>query len=76
MPLSQDTGAFWFWSAESAELMVKVVDGRAVNGHFWVFVAGLSNVAYTVTVVDTATGSARQYVNPAGRLQSRADTAF
>ncbi len=34
----------------------------------------LANVAYTIRVVDTLTG-AQEYVNPAGRLVSFADTA-
>jgi hypothetical protein len=76
IPLTADTGLFWFYSPESLELIVKVVDGRALNGHFWVFVAGLSSLAYTAVVTDTVTGEAKTYVHPAGSLTSKADTAF
>jgi len=48
------------------ELLIKVVDGRAFNGHFWVFYGALSDVAYTVTVTDTTTGAVRTYVNRSG----------
>jgi hypothetical protein len=54
--------------------MIKIVDGRAVNGHFWMIYGSLSNVEYTVTVTDTATGGSRMYTNSAGQLASRADT--
>jgi hypothetical protein len=40
-----------------------------------VFYGALSDVAYTITVTDTATGTVRTYDNPAGQLASRADTA-
>jgi len=75
LPLTGDTGAFWFFSPENVELIVKVLDGRGVNGHFWVFYGALSNVAYTVTVTDTVTGAVRTYTNPQGRLASFADTS-
>jgi hypothetical protein len=75
LPLGDATGAFWFFAPAAADAFVKVVDGRAVNGHFWVFIAGLSNVAYTVSVTDTATGAVRTYRNAQGALASRADTA-
>jgi len=54
--------------------MVKVLDGRAVNGRYWVFYASLSDVAYTLTVTDRVTGQVKVYDNPAGRLASVADT--
>ncbi len=75
MPLSDDTGTFWFLAPSNIELMVKVLDGRAVNGHFWVFSGGMSDFRYTVTVTDTLTGTVRTYTNPAGHIRSTADTA-
>lgn len=71
--LTADTGAFWFFGPDNLELMVKVLDGRGVNGHFWVFYGALSDVAYTVTVTDTVADTARTYANLAGRMASRAD---
>jgi hypothetical protein len=54
-----------------------VLDGRAVNGHFWVFYGALSDVSYTITVTDTVTGISRTYHNDLHQLASRADvTAF
>ena len=73
IPLSTDTGAFWFFSSTNYELMIKVLDGTSVNGHFWVFYGALSNVQYTITVTDTRTGAVKVYSNPFGTLASVAD---
>jgi hypothetical protein len=75
VPLTADTGSFWFFSNSNLELIVKVLDGRAVNRHFWVFYGGLSDVEYTLTVTDTATGARETYTNPAHRLASAADVS-
>jgi cytochrome c oxidase subunit 2 len=74
VPLTSDTGAFWFFQPSNLELVLKVLDGRAINGHFWVFYGALSNVEYAITVTDTETGAVRRYHNPEGRLASEADT--
>ncbi|HEV3454994.1 MAG TPA: hypothetical protein VHG32_00470 [Thermoanaerobaculia bacterium] len=64
--LTPDTGAFWFFSPSNLELVVKVLDGCAVNGHYWVFAGGLTDVGVVVTATDTRTGQSRSYTNPAG----------
>ncbi len=74
VPLSADTGYFWFGRETNVELMVKVLDGRNSNGHFWVFYGALSNLAYTITVTDTQTGAVKVYDNPRGTFGSRGDT--
>jgi|GEM_PF-5898621 len=43
---------------------------------FWVFLGGLSDITYTTTVTDMATGARKQYVHPAGTVGSIADTSF
>lgn len=72
-PLASDTGAFWFFDRQNPELLIKVLDGRAVNGHYWVFFGALTNVEYDLTVTDTETGARRTWHNPAGTMASRAD---
>ncbi len=74
VPLTGDTGYFWFFTANNVELVLKVVDGRAVNGKFWVFYGALTDVEYTVTVTDSLTGNVRTYVTPSGTPTSQADT--
>jgi photosystem II stability/assembly factor-like uncharacterized protein len=73
--LGDESGYFWFFDSQNTELFVKLVDGRSVNGHFWVFYGALSDVAYTVRIQDLATGAERTYRNPAGHLASVGDTA-
>jgi hypothetical protein len=76
LPLTNEAGAFCFFDSSNLELMVKVVDGRAVNGHFWVFYGALSNVEYRLTVTDTQQPPAvKTYFNPQGQVASLADTA-
>src|SRR4029077_3807195 len=60
--LSGDTGYFWFFNPANVELIVKVLDGRALNNRFWVFYGALSNVKYTLTVTDTVTSGVKVYV--------------
>ncbi len=73
VPLTSDTGAFWFFDDANLELTVKVLDGRAVNGKYWVFFGALSDVDYTITVTRPETGEVKTYHNPRGTLASRAD---
>src|SRR5262249_12043911 len=75
LPLTPDTGTFSFFDAGNVELLVKVLDGRPLNGKFWLFYGALSNVEYMLTVTDTATGQVKRYPNPAGRFASVADTS-
>ncbi len=72
--LTDDTGYFWFFSESNVELIVKALDGRAINGNFWIFYGALSNVEYTLKVTDTRTGKVKRYRNPRGRFASRGDT--
>lgn len=73
VPMTADTGLFWFFRSTNLELMVKVLDGRALNGHYWVFYGALSDVDYEITVTDTTTGAVRTYHNPQGQMASFAD---
>jgi plastocyanin len=73
--LTGDTGEFWFFSANNIELVIKVVDGTAFNGNYWVFYGALSNVEYKIEVTDTVTGYSKTFVNAAGNLASVADVS-
>jgi hypothetical protein len=72
--LTHDAGYFWFFNDDNVEVAIKVLDGRSVNGRFWVFYGALSNVEYEITVTDSATGRVGTYRNPAGRFASVGDT--
>jgi hypothetical protein len=66
LPLTSDTGAFWFFGADNLELVVKLLDGCQLNDSFWVFAAGLTNVAVRLTVTDTWTAESKTYEHQAG----------
>jgi predicted esterase len=61
-----EAGTFWFFTPSNLELDVKVLDGCGVNGKWWVFAAGLTNVGVALTVTDTQTGEQRRYVSDRG----------
>ncbi|MCP4664167.1 MAG: hypothetical protein GY856_52960, partial [bacterium] len=75
---SADSGLFWFFDTANWEMLVKILDGCAVNDHYWVFAAATTNVEYTLRVTDTETGRGQSYFNPLGVSSSAitAATAF
>ena len=66
IPRTSDTGMFWFFSRDNVELVVKVLDGCASNGHRWVLMGGLTDVVVDVSVMDTVTGETKSYGSPGG----------
>ncbi len=66
VPITDDTGYFWFFDAANIEVVTKVLDGCGVDGHYWVFSGGLTNVEVMLAVTDTRTNAVATYVNPPG----------
>ncbi len=64
--LTGDSGYFWFFDPANIELTVKVLDACSVNGHEWIFAAGMTNLAVEIQVTDQLTGAVVTYSNPAG----------
>ncbi len=62
--LGSDSGYFWFFDPSNVELIVKVLDGCALNDRFWVFAGGLTNVGVELRVYDTRFFFERVYTNP------------
>ncbi len=62
--LTGDTGYFWFFDSSNVEVVVKALDGCAVNQRYWVYGGGLTDVHVVMTVTDTLTGATQTYVNP------------
>jgi hypothetical protein len=60
---SDTSGAVSFFDASTVDLIVKVLDGRAVNSRFWVFAGSLTDVEFSLQVTDTQTGAVRIYHN-------------
>ena len=62
--LTNDTGYFWFFDQANVEVVVKVLDGCAINGNFWVFAGGLTDVEVSMTIRDTQSGAVKTFDNP------------
>jgi hypothetical protein len=67
VPLTADTGYFWFFAAANVEVVVKVLDACGPFERFWVFASGLTDVGVVLEVTDTLSGEVRVYENPLGR---------
>lgn len=67
MPPTEDSALFYFFSPDNWEAMVKVLDGCALNGKYWVFGAASTDVGYTLKVKDLANaGAVSEYRHEAG----------
>jgi hypothetical protein len=64
IPLTADTGYFWFFQNTNVEMVIKVLNACGYNGRFWVFSGGLTDVMVTMKVTDAQTGLVQTYVNP------------
>jgi len=66
VPLTDDTGYFWFFDPANVEVTVKVIDACSLNHRYWIFAGGLTNVRVDLRIADTATGVTKTYSNPLG----------
>ncbi len=66
VPLTDDTGYFWFFQPSNIEAVVKILDACAPFGHYWFFAGGLTNVEVTLELLDTFTGVGQSYTNLQG----------
>jgi PKD repeat protein len=66
IPLTGDSGYFWFFDASNIEAVVKVLNGCGIDGAYWVFAAGLTNVKVDLKAIDTQTGIVYDKQNPQG----------
>jgi hypothetical protein len=66
VPLTGDSGYFWFFDDDNVEAIVKVLDACVINDHFWVFAAGLTDVETLLTVTDTELLRSRGYQSELG----------
>lgn len=72
---TEQSGTFWFFDSASVELIVKVLDGRPVNGAWWVYGASQTDLEYWIRVRDTRTGAIQLYHNRPGEIRGFGDTA-
>ena len=70
--LARDSGGFWFFSPDNLEVTVKILDGRAINGRWWVIIASMTDLHFEVEI-SRAGGPARTYVQTAGENRNFID---
>jgi len=73
VPYSKTTGEMWFFDRSNPELLVKMLDSRAINGHFWFFYGVLTDVELWLRAADTATGRVGLYHKDSGKLCGASD---
>ena len=65
---TNDSGLFWFFDpGDNWEVLIKVLDGCALNGNVWVYGASTTDLGYAIRVTDTATGVVKEYRNEPGQ---------
>lgn len=71
------SGLLYFYGPDNLEVLVKVLDGCALNGHRWVFVAPVTDLAFTM-VIRSPLGKNFWYFNRKGEVAQpvRDTTAF
>ncbi len=75
VPWSSASGMFWFYDYGNPEAVVKMVDGGAVNGRYWLFYGPLGDAYAALTVTDLESGEVRRWPAEAGPLPVFADLA-
>ncbi|MFL6236156.1 MAG: hypothetical protein ACJ76N_23695, partial [Thermoanaerobaculia bacterium] len=66
VPMTSDTGYFWFFADTNVEVVIKVLNACGFNQRYWVYAGGLTDVKVHLTVTDTKTGAVKTYDNPQG----------
>ena len=56
-----DSGLFWFFDSSNWEMLVKVLDGCALNDHYWVLAGSATTLGFEIVVTDTQTDTERRY---------------
>lgn len=68
LPEAPNSGLFAVSPSADPQLLVNVIDGCNVNGHYWLYFAAVADAELTVKVRDTETGRTWVYFNPAGNV--------
>ena len=61
---STASGLLYFFDRDNVEVLVKVLDGCAINGHRWVFIAPVTTLAFHLEIVERSTGIVFTHRNP------------
>jgi hypothetical protein len=53
--LTRDSGFFWFFDESNIEVTLKILDGRAVNGKYWIFLSSMTDLKFIATITHCPT---------------------
>ena len=67
---SSQSALLYFFERDNAEVLVKVLDGCALNGHRWVFVAPVTTLGFKLSIEPPGGGAAWTHANSFGRTAS------
>ena len=62
-------------NAGNPELIVKMVDASAIGQNYWVFYGTMTDLIFTLTVTENATGIAKTYVQNGAKPSGQFDTS-
>ena len=63
---TNNSGLFYFFDPDNWEMLIKVLDGCSINGHWWVYSAAATDLGLDITVTDTGTGAIWDYAKSPG----------
>ncbi len=63
---TNNSGLFYFFDPNNWEMLIKVLDGCAINGHYWVYSAAATDLGLDITVTDMATRAIWEYTKAPG----------
>ena len=70
-----NSGIFWFFSSDNWEVMVKAINGCALNNHYWIYSAATTDQFYRMEVFDYKGLKNKIYFNYPERRRPRSPTA-
>ena len=73
---TETSGAFWFLDQSDFNVYLQIIDGRTINGHYWLAYTSLTGADYTMTLTNNETGLQRRYHNPLNASTFGIDTLF
>lgn len=68
-----DTAAFTFFDDSAVDVVINIIDGRPLNGKYWVFGGSLTDVQFVVTIKNRETGVTKTFHNPPGTFAGFSD---
>ena len=72
---STEAGLLWFFNRDNAEVLIKVLDGCQLNGHRWVFVAPVTDLAFNLEIRDSRGRVWKQRNRQGQTAEARGDTS-